>query len=295
VLLNDIIALATDTDQPVSALLRKCLVLAHELDNELLKDWVNNELDSYPAENELPDYRILHTVGAVGLFEGQAFVQVQRPIPSRVLKPEHRHWAEQVKITESIKSLEHLLDLPSDTVTYKWDANLVLAYQNELFGQWRLLSAWQSVPKSAIAGILDKVRTRALRMALELRDELGEVQDLNKVSAQRAVTIERVVMSNISGNVYLSTGYSSMSVQQQNISVGDWTQLEKVLENSGLTKPEIHELFDALSQDGKKIGAKTEGWIKKYAPSVVSGGVKIAVAVGQALLTDFLKKHLGLP
>jgi hypothetical protein len=217
VLLNDIIALATDTDQPVSDLLRKCLVLAHELHNQLLKDWVNNELDGYPAQKELPDYRILPTVGAVGLFEGQAFLQVYRPIPSNVLKPEHRHWAEKVKVTESIKSLEHLRELPSDTVTYPWDANLVLAYQNELLHEWRLLSAGQTVPKSAIVGILDKVRTRALRIALQLRDELGEVQDLNKASEQRAVTIDRLVMSNISGDVYLSTGYSSMSVQQQNI------------------------------------------------------------------------------
>src|SRR5580698_616352 len=264
-LLDDIIALATVDKQPLLVLLRKFLVLAHELHSGPLKDWINNELDGYPAKSELPDYRILPTIGAIGLFEGQAFLQVHRPIPSMFLKPEHQDWAEKVRVTESIKSLEHLRDLPSDTVSYPWDANLVLVYRDKLFGEWRLLSARQSVPKSAIAGILeDKVRTRALRMALELRDELGEVQDLNKAGEARALQIDRVVLSNISGDVYVSTGQSNMSIQQQSIAVGDWTQLEKVLRKTGLSEPEIHELSEALNRDDKKLGANTEGWIKRY-------------------------------
>jgi hypothetical protein len=294
-LLDDIIALAADDKQPLSVLLRKCLILAHELHNGLLKDWANSELDGYPVKKQLPDYRVLPTVGAIGLFEGQAFLQVRRPIPSRVLKPEDRHWAEEVKVTESIKSLEHLRDLPSDTVTYPWHANLVLAYQNELFGDWRLLSAGQSVPKSAIAGILDKVRTRALRMALELRDELGELPDLNKASEDHALQIDRVILGNITGDVYLSTGQSTMSIQEQNISISDWTQLQRVLQNTGLSKPEIQDLSEALNHDNKKLGTRTQDWIKKNAPNVMVGGIKVAVAVGQALLTDYLKKHLGLP
>jgi hypothetical protein len=200
-LLDDIIALATDNQQPLSVLLRKCLILAHELHNDLLKDWVKSELDGYPPEKELPDYRILPTVGAVGVFTGQAWLQVQKSIPSNVLKPEHRGWAEKVKVSQSIKSLEHLLESEKDTVSFPWDANLVLAYQDKLFSQWILSSAYQSVPKSAIAGIVDAIRNRTLDMALELKSKIGDTDEALKKAMPQEEKVDQTIINHIYGRV----------------------------------------------------------------------------------------------
>ena len=46
-LLDDIIELATDDKQPITVLLRKCLILASQLKNERLKAWANKELNGY--------------------------------------------------------------------------------------------------------------------------------------------------------------------------------------------------------------------------------------------------------
>ena len=62
-LLQDIIDIAIDTEQSLSVLLRKCLLLAYQLDNHRLKSWANQELNGYDAAKKLPDYRIVH-VGA---------------------------------------------------------------------------------------------------------------------------------------------------------------------------------------------------------------------------------------
>jgi hypothetical protein len=293
-LLDDLITLATDNEQPLSVLLRKCLILAHELRNELLKDWVNSELNGYPAERELPDYRILTTVGAIGVFTGQAWVQVQKSIPSNVLKPEHRGWAERVKVSQSIKSLEHLLESEKDTVSFPWDANLVLVYQDELFSGWILSSAYQSVPKSAIAGIVDTIRNRTLDMALELKSKVGDTDEALKKIIPQEEKVDQTIINHIYGHVYLATGQSTITVQQQNISVGDWAQLQKVLQNSGVSKPELDELSEAVKRDDQTMGSSVEGWIKKTAPKVVSGGVKVAVAVGQTLLTEYMKQYFGM-
>jgi hypothetical protein len=83
-------------------------------------------------------------------------------------------------------------------------------------------------------------------------------------------------------------------VQEQNITVGNWTQLEQVLRTSGLTKPDIDELSEAIESDEQKIGTKVKDWIKKTSSKVVSGGVKVGVAVGQALLIESLKQYLGM-
>lgn len=64
-LLDDIIDLATDSTQPITTLLRKCVVLAHQLGNDRLKAWANGELNGYDSSNNLPEYRVIPS-GALG-------------------------------------------------------------------------------------------------------------------------------------------------------------------------------------------------------------------------------------
>jgi len=39
---------------------------------------------------------------------------------------------------------------------------------------------------------------------------------------------------------------------------------------------------------------KVKDWVKKTAPKVLSGGVKIGASVGQTLLLEYLKQYFGL-
>jgi AbiTii len=64
VLLDKIIELATDIDKPLSVLLRQCVVLGHELKNDSLKTWANQELNGYTDRQKVPEYRIM-TAGAM--------------------------------------------------------------------------------------------------------------------------------------------------------------------------------------------------------------------------------------
>jgi hypothetical protein len=45
--IDEVIATAADDKQPVSNVLRKCLILAFELKNEKLKTWVEKELNGF--------------------------------------------------------------------------------------------------------------------------------------------------------------------------------------------------------------------------------------------------------
>jgi len=57
-LLDKIIDLATDNQQPLTVLLRQCIVLAYDLKNEGLKEWANHELNGYPDPAKVPEYRM---------------------------------------------------------------------------------------------------------------------------------------------------------------------------------------------------------------------------------------------
>jgi len=301
-LLDDIIDLATDDKHPITTLLRKCLVLAHQLGNERLKTWANGELNGYDSAENLPEYRVI-PAGATGLFVGPGWGRFQQGIPSIALEEQHRKFAESVEVAQSVGTLEHMLTSGSDSsnIAFQWNDNLVVLYRDKLTRGWQLWSAHQTVPKSAIAGIVDTVRTRVLNMALQIRSEIGDKdEDLRKITAEESKKVDQTIVNNIyGGNVYLSSGSSTMTAttvqqEQQNIVAGDWEHLAKVLLNAGISEPELNELSTAVKGDGKTIGARVKGWIEKTAPKVLSGGVKVGVAVGQSLLLEYLKQYYGL-
>jgi hypothetical protein len=68
-LLDDIIDLAASERGSVATLLRKCLVLAHTLQNDRLIVWAEKELQGYKFGDEVPEYRKT-PVTAKGLFVG---------------------------------------------------------------------------------------------------------------------------------------------------------------------------------------------------------------------------------
>lgn len=300
-LLDEIIALATDDKRPITSLLRKCIVLAHQLKNERLKKWGNEELNGYDSKDSLPAYRIL-AAAATGLFVGPGWARFEQGIPSAVLKKEHRHFAEIVYIAQPVGTLEDTLKSGSDfQLSFPWSANLVAHYQNKLLNGWQLFSAHQSVTTSVIAGIIDTVRTRVLNMALEIQSDVGERdEDLKKITPEESQKVDRTIVNNIfGGNVYVSTGQSTMTAttvqeQQQNIVAGDWEHLSKVLGSAGVSETELAELSTAIKTDGKTMGVKVRDWIKKTGSKVLSGGVKVGVAVGQSLLLEYLKQYFGL-
>ena len=303
-LLDDIIELATDNKQPITTLLRNCIVLAHKLKNDRLKTWANEELNGYDSVEQVPEYRTLYAA-ASGIFIGPGWARFTQNIPSAVLEQQHRHHAELVYVSQPICSLEELLDLSNtDSLSIPWDQNMVAYYQQKIQRGWQLFSAEQKVPKSAIAGVIDTVRTRVLNMALEIQSEVGDRdEDLKKITPEESKKVDQTIVNNIyGGNVYVAAGNSTMSattVQQQqlNIVAGDWGHLERALKDAGVDEPELKELSSALQSDGnqklKKDGSVMK-WIKSTAPKVLTGGVKIGTEVGKAVLTEMLKQYLGL-
>jgi hypothetical protein len=298
-LLDEIINLAVDNKQPITTLLRKCIILAHELKNERLRKWANEELDGYSDIKNLPAYRTL-PAPATGLFVGPGWARFQQGIPSLMLEKEHRGFAETVYIAQPVGTLENMLKSGSDSnISFPWSANLVAYYHEKLQHEWQLFSAHQAVPKSAVAGIVDTVRTRVLNMALELQSEVGgKDADLKEITPEKSRKVDQTIVNNIYGtNVYLSSGNSTMTVQQQNIVVGDWHQLERALKEAGIAGPELKELSAAVESDGNqklKESGSVMKWIKSTAPKVLAGGVKIGAEIGKAVLTEMLMQYYGL-
>jgi hypothetical protein len=175
---QEIIRLAVDSDNSVADVLRKCLVLAYELDNDALKIWAENELNGYHTRDEVPEYRRIN-ITAKGLFLGPMAHSIpNQPLASHVLNDEHRHWAERSNLGQPLASYELLLKGGDHDghLKIEWPANLTTLYQTKFMDRYVLNRAWQEIPLSAAIGVVDIVRNKALKFALEIQKALGPVK-----------------------------------------------------------------------------------------------------------------------
>jgi AbiTii len=173
-LLDDIINLSEDDKQSLPNLLRKCLRLASDLKIECLKSWADQELNGYKDGTGVPAYRVI-TANAYGNFAGpfRSWYPNHLIVPV-VLDEKHRHFAETAEVFQSVGSLDDLAKGDNKgTLILSWPPVLVALYQSKLLQGAFCHDAWQEVPKSALIEILDAVRNATLRMALEIKEELG--------------------------------------------------------------------------------------------------------------------------
>jgi hypothetical protein len=178
-LIDEIVELAVDDKTSLPVLLRKCLVLAHRLKNERLKAWAEKELDGYTNDDVLPDYRQTYTISR-GFFLGPGGATISdQPIPTAVLKEEHQAIVEHAEFRSPIAAyqLGSKDERRNEQWRIPWPPNLVVMYQRAFFPHYALNRAWMEVPSNFIAALLDTVRNRVLKFALELQEELGSVSD----------------------------------------------------------------------------------------------------------------------
>ena len=170
-LLDKIIETGTsDEPPPLTSVLRQCILLSSQLKVPVLRTWAEQELTGYNQPKDVPEYRIVN-VGAYGNFAGIGVRYQARPIPAGLLKPEHR-WAATIRrLTEPVSAYESLDSSPKNAMIYDWPSDMIAHYQSKLIQGCVLMTAWQQVPASVFAGVLDTIRTRVLTMAIDLKRE----------------------------------------------------------------------------------------------------------------------------
>jgi hypothetical protein len=295
-LLDEIIELAAREQGSVATLLRKCLVLAHALKNDRLKIWSANELNGY-ADDEVPEYRKA-PAPAKGLFVGPFGAQVNnQPIPPAMLQERHRHFAESVELRQPIASYENAGG--HSRFVFEWPANLTVIYQASFFeGAYALNRAWQEIPSSVLLGLIDTVRTRVLRFALELKEDLGSVsENFNALPKEK---VDQQVVTYIFGgtNVIASRDFQIESIE---ITQGDWNTLAKALDRVGVRDSAIAELKAALDDDSKDetgpkpgLGKRTVAWLKDLAKKSGQFALSAGAEVVKKEATKWILGYLGL-
>jgi len=243
---------------------------------------------------------------ARGNFIGPFHAQYNRHlIPSIVLEEKHREFAETVYLVQSVSAYTDVLKERDDKssgafLIFNWDPNMVGYYQEKLMqGGFICHAAWQEIPVSALAEMLDTIRNRTLNMALQIKDELGtSYTSLRKIeSGETESKIQSIIFQNTGGNTTVAFGQANVDASGQGqtvIAVGDREALNAVLRQAGLDNRDLDSLTKAIQIDGEKPGNKVGEWVKDKGAKVLSGGIKVGTKIGSEILTAWIKQHYGL-
>jgi hypothetical protein len=295
-LLDEIIDLAVDDEGSIATLLRKCLVLAHTLKNDRLKEWAEKELNGYDNTDAVPEYRITGAI-AKGSFLGPLGTQIHnQPLPAGVLHEKHRHFAESVKLMQPIVAY----DTPATATHFvlEWPPDLTAMYQRRFVQHYVLNRAWQEIASSVFPCLIDTVRTRVLRFALELKDDLGQVDD-NPDSLPSA-KLDQYVTTYIFGGTNIVASKDFTQIGNIEIDKGDWSALNEALKGLGIPGSETSKLKSALDQDStgetaiQGLGQRTATWLKQLGSKLGQVGISVGIEVAKKEATKWISQFLGL-
>jgi len=300
-LIDEIIKLASDESVSLGALLRKCLILAHKLQNISLKEWAAAELNGYSSNADLPDYRIVRA-SAKGLLLGALGGAINgQPLAPGILKPEHQQWARTAYLRQPIVAYTVIIDAggKAESAQIAWPASLVLMYQSDVMEGYALNRAWQEIPASVIIGLQDIVRTKVLQFALELSDDMRDMDDPAKIPAAK---VENHITNIIMGGHNIIAAEAQGFSQVSNVTViqNDLASLAAAFKSIGIEGQDFKALETALKEDKQEgdhhsIGNKAAGWVASIGKTVGREGLKVAIDVGKAAALAWIKQHLGSP
>jgi hypothetical protein len=297
-LLTDIQQAAVDGSQSVATVLRKCAVLASRLKNVDFQKWVSHELNGYPAEADVPNYRKIASQ-AIGTFIGPFGSQMNNaPIPSAILPEKQRAFGEQVRLRQPIASLEEAAQINPNkgNLEAPWPGNLIAIMQGKFANGWMLHSASQQIPHGAVTGLVDSVRNRVLEFTLQLEQEIPPGKTA-AISAEIPAKVEHLYQTIINGNVTgnIATG-SPGAVQSTNVTEGDIKALAAALKELGVPAGDTKELISIIEkkEDTQPFGPKTSAWLTKLGKKIGDGSIKVAENVSAGTVAKLILGYFGL-
>jgi hypothetical protein len=294
-LLDGIIEAATDEKVPIGTLLRKCLVLEQTFKNEKFRVWLNKELDGYDNEDELPPYRVFGAI-SYGHFIGSFGRQLSnQPLSLHVLERKDYERMSRCPLPQPASSYEERPNKDEDA-QLPWDPALTTKYQTKFFqgGDMVLNRAWQLIPGSVLVGLLENVRNRVLRFALDLKSELGP--DSPTVEKIPSATIERSVVNHIyGGNILIASNAENISqLAHTTISAGDDAALIQALRHLGVTDEGIKALEADMKVEKDSVGPRIKKWLGNIASYLGKEGAKTGVEVAKKLATQWILQRYGI-
>lgn len=302
-LLEEIQGDAISDGTPPSTLLRKCLVLASKLDSNLLEDWVRHELNGYPSDAEVPDYRRIPMNFKASL-QNIAYRYTGQPVPQvLVAKATGMKDVGTFKCRQAIGTISEDMLKDSGTLVVNLDNYALLMDRAGCFdSSYTVTQFWGEIAAPSVLGIVDAVRNRVLEFALALSKKYpnaGEVGEITVKEPAVEKTVNQIFNTTINGGSAGIIGGAEHSTVNITINQGNFGDLRQQLKQQGIAEEDIKELEVAIKSEpqigaDKKYGPKVGQWVGKMLGKAASGAWNVGLQTGGVILEKALLKYYGI-
>lgn len=302
-LLQQIQSEAVDGTSDLGSLLRRCRILAQRIGVEEFKKWVVYELEGYPADSKLPEYRVVDTSLALGTFMGHFGRRLENAqIPVTSIPKKMRDFLLKLRLHQGVGSIHEMVPNSESAIRIPWPVEAVrLIGQGDVYDGFYLVQAVRVVSAPSFHEVLNQVRNRILSFALELESfnpMAGEPVESIQSNAKKHM--RNIFNTVIKGNVH-NLAQASESFSQQAISEvakGDFEVLRDTLVRAGLSDEDVSSLRQAVEADKRRgketMGDKVKSWLGNALLKVSNSGVSAASDVAASVITNSLKAYFGV-
>lgn len=249
--------------------LRRLLVIARRIGADTLAEWIGHELNGYGPGDSLPPYRSSAGLPVALRFVGPFQSSITRTFSVPELPEELRAAMEAVALREPLASCVALAGGGQDpelSFPIHWvERYRQLAEQGQAvrLDMMTLDHAAARFPRTHLRGVLDRIRTTALELALSLEKESPDVGNPGGPTVDTDMGVARVVSIGVM-NVYgaganVAVGEGAQALQ---VTPGDVPALlaaaARYLQGEG-----VQALEAAIEVDGGMAGSSTSGVLEK--------------------------------
>lgn len=282
--------MAMNSETPIASLLRMAQAIAAKLDLKNVGEWMAYELNGYPKDVVIPDYRKIRCeLKAVHPRYGL----IPAPVGSfeQELKLTIVSIAKPAGEMETVAAEKATLTFPIPT---EYAHKLQASQPHYLRFELVRITGYHSM-----LNIVEQVRNRLLDWSLELERQgiLGENLQFSQKDKQRASMTTNNF--NFNGNVNNAgmIGADNHDFSQQNtmqITAGDFDALKDKLESLGFMAQDVEELKNVLDSEPApaepaRVMTKIYAWIGKAGERLMDAGLDKSAP----LAIEAISKYLG--
>ncbi len=300
-LINDIIQLLSDEKATVQSALLKAQVLAHRLGDTELSRWVENELRGYPADAEVPPYRILKLTLIGHVTNGYYHYSNQTLAVGHLKEPARTNLTKNI-VRESVSAIESWFDRDNIAITIPAEALHMLS--KPLSDSYFVQQAWGKFSVGAVEQILVQVRSRLLGFCLKITDGLpADLPDPQVREVADQMNARDIFRNAVFGdNVTVVVGSGTISEIKNKVVVRhDLDSLLANLKEQGVGEGDLATLRTAIADDKSsedvrngKLGPRVRSWVGTMVGKAGSAAWEVSMGAAGNLLASALGSYYGI-
>jgi hypothetical protein len=292
-------------DADIAPILLKFRLLAAKLGSGPLQEWVKHELEGYPTDAEVPDYRVLEVVYR-GTFSGPFGSGIKNAqIPSYLIAQYADESWNTFKMRQSVAAVDELVNASKDSGgSLSINAsNLILLLQGKVYQGYACNEVSGTIGVTQLKELQHAVRSRILELLIELEKSVPGSSQISVGNQQpdsdQSGKVNQIFYQTIHGSMTNVSNTGSIDTIKIGITAGDMASVVHALVGAGIDENDAKEFANTLAtetpeSESEPFGAKAKTWIAKNVKKAADGTWKAGVGVATEVLKQAALKYYGL-